>query len=99
MEKLALIAVIMALSLSGCACSGTMGSIKQDWAAYWRDPGGESWESIKQDWVAYWKNPGGESWESIKLDWVLYWKNPGSESWELVKQDWIFWRLSETCLE
>jgi hypothetical protein len=98
MKTLALTAVIMALGLSGCSCS-EISSIKKDWAAYWRNPGGESWESIKNDWAAYRKNPGGESWDSIKRDWAAYWKNPGGETWELLKQDWIVWRLNKTCLE
>jgi hypothetical protein len=99
MKKLALIALSMVLGLSGCACPGTSSSIRQDWAAYWRNPGGESWESIKKDWAAYWRNPAGENWESIKWDWVAYWKNPGGGTWELLKQDWTFWRLNKACLE
>ena len=73
MKKLVLIALIMVLGLSGCASSGTSGSIKQDWTAYWENPGGASWEAIEQDWVRYWDNPGGASWEAIRQDWIRYW--------------------------
>ena len=54
MKRLALIALIMVLGLSGCASSGTCGLIKQDWVRYWNDPGGASWESVKQDWRWFW---------------------------------------------
>jgi hypothetical protein len=73
MKRLALIALIMVLGLSGCASSGTCGLIRQDWIRYWNDPGGASWESVKQDWVRYWNDPGGASWESVKQDWRWFW--------------------------
>ncbi len=57
MKKLALIALIMVLGLSGCA-SGVGYSIKEDWTEYWKNPGGLSWEIFKGDWTEYWKNPG-----------------------------------------
>jgi hypothetical protein len=94
MEKLALIALIMVLGLSGCACPGTSGPIKQDWATYLKGIEGD-WESTKQDWTAYWKNPGGENWERIEKDWAAYWKNPGGETWELMKQDWSVLELTK----
>jgi hypothetical protein len=81
MKKLALIALIMVLGLSGCASSGTRGSIRQDWIAYWKDPGGIFWEDIKQDWIVYLKNPGGLNWDSIKQDWRVYLKDPGGAFW------------------
>jgi hypothetical protein len=81
MKKLALIALIMVLGLSGCASSGTRGSIKQDWVAYWKDPGGAFWEQIKEDWITYSKDPGGAFWESIKDDWRDFWKDPGGALW------------------
>jgi hypothetical protein len=73
MKKLALIALIMVLGLSGCACYGTCDSVRQDWIRYWDNPGGASWESVKQDWIRYWNDPGGASWESVKQDWRWFW--------------------------
>src|SRR4030042_664480 len=88
MKKLALIALMMSLGLSGCASNGMTELIRQDWIRYWENPGGASWESVKLDWTAYWKNPGGASWELLKLDWAAYWENPGGASWDSLKQDW-----------
>jgi len=73
MKKFALIALMVVLGLSGCASSGTSGSVRQDWIRYWNDPGGASWESVKQDWVRYWNDPGGASWESVKQDCKRFW--------------------------
>ena len=77
MKRLALIALTMVLGLSGCASSGTGGSIGQDWTAYWWNRGGPSCESVRQDWIRYWNDPGGASWESVKQDWVRYWNDRG----------------------
>jgi rubredoxin len=88
MKKLALIALMMALGLSGCASNGMTELIRQDWIRYWDNPGGASWESLKLDWTAYWQNPGGASWDSLKQDWAVYWENPGGASWDSLKQDW-----------
>ncbi len=75
MKKLSLTALIMVLALSGCASSGTGGSIKWDWVEYWKSPEAGSFrESIKRDWADYWKSPeGGTFRESIKWDWKEYW--------------------------
>jgi len=88
MKNLALIVLMMALGLSGCASNGMTELIRQDWIRYWDNPGGASWESLKLDWTAYWQNPGGASWDSLKQDWAVYWKNPGGASWDSLKQDW-----------
>jgi ABC-type glycerol-3-phosphate transport system substrate-binding protein len=76
MKTLALIALVMALGLSGCASNGMTELIRQDWIRYWGNPGGASWESLKQDWTVYWENPEGASWESLKLGWTAHWGNP-----------------------
>jgi hypothetical protein len=73
MKKFALIALMVVLGLSGCASSGTSGSIRQDWTEYWWNRGGPSCESIRQDWIRYWNDPGGASWESVKQDCKRFW--------------------------
>ena len=57
MKTLTLFGAIMVLGLSGCACPDTVGSLKQDWVAYWKSVEGD-WEATKQDWVVYWENSG-----------------------------------------
>jgi len=54
MKKLVWIALIMALSLNGCACYGTCALLKQDLAEYWDDPGAGTWKLTKQDCVEFW---------------------------------------------
>ncbi len=73
MEKLALIALIMVLGLSGCACYGTCVSIKEDFSDFWNDPGRGSSQLIKEDFSDFWSNPGRGSWQLIKEDWTYFW--------------------------
>jgi hypothetical protein len=54
MKKFVLMALIMVLSLSGCACTGTCVLIKEDLTDYWNDPGAGTWQLIKEDWVEFW---------------------------------------------
>ena len=97
MEKLALIGLIMVLGLSGCACPDTVGSLKQDWVAYWKSLEGD-WDSTKQDWAAYWKNREGIDWESLKQDWGAYWKSVEGD-WGSTKQDWAAYWENSGCVE
>ena len=58
MKKLALIALIMVLGLSGCVSSGTSGLTKEDGTKFHNEPGagacGSSWELMLQDWNEFW---------------------------------------------
>jgi len=55
MKNLALIALIMVLSLSGCASSGKRGFIIQEWTEFWKGPeAAEPWKSFKQEWTEFW---------------------------------------------
>ena len=87
MKKVALIALTMVLGLSGCASSGTSGSVRQDRIRYGNDLGGATWESVKQDWLGIGGTQEVASWGSVKQDRIRYWSDPGGASWESVKQD------------
>ena len=54
MKKLAGIALIMVLGLSGCTCYGTCVLIKEDFTDFWNDPGRGSGQFIKEDWTYFW---------------------------------------------
>ena len=64
MKKLVLMTLMMVLGLSGCASSGTINPIKQDWAAYW-EVESKGWERAKQDWAMYWANES-RGWGQLK---------------------------------
>ena len=73
MKKLASIALIMVLGLSGCTCYGTCVLIKEDFTDFGDDPGRGSWQFIKEDFTDFWDDPGRGSWQLIKEDWTHFW--------------------------
>ena len=79
MKKLAMIALMMVLVLSGCAssCLKNFGGplweqVKEGWADYRRDPAGPLWEQAKEGWADYRRDPAGPFWEQVKEGWADY---------------------------
>jgi hypothetical protein len=67
MKNFALIALIMLLSLSGCASSGKSGFRRIPEAA-------EPWMTFKQEWTGFWTgSEAAEPWKSFKQEWTGFW--------------------------